>query len=158
MQPTQTVFFLYCLLFAVFCPSVVYVVILTTDAFISREKNRYCCRYVTCSAFLHGRRNCRHVLLLKNEQMSYKALHTLMLAIVVCVLDLHLSWRYCGNVTTDSKHRTPSVLGHCWNEKLRLFFFPPIFIVWHRRSFAFAASQFCVFFFYFYFVSHCGTP
>jgi len=68
-----------------------YVVILTTDAFVSSEKNGYCCRYVMCLVFLHGCRNCRHVLLLRNTLMSYNALHTVMLAVVICVLDLHFS-------------------------------------------------------------------
>jgi hypothetical protein len=36
---------------------------------------------------------------------------------------LFLAGRYCGSVKTDSKHRAPSVLGHCWSEKLALLFF-----------------------------------
>jgi hypothetical protein len=61
---------------------------MTTDAFISRDKNGQCCRSVACLACLHGRRNCRHVLLLRNALISYKALHTVMLTVV------YVYWTY----------------------------------------------------------------
>ena len=148
--------YLYYLVFALFWQSPVYVVILTTDAFVSRKKNGYCCRYVICLAFLHGgRRNCGHVLLLRNALMSCKASQSFPHSEVG---SNHVYWTYtclsmkvlCGNVSADTKHRTPSVLGHCKSENVLFFFF--IFIVWHRRSFASTS-----FTYFFCFTSYCGT-